>query len=58
MCTVLPSMTYREVQRLVDEGYFLSKQDFARQALIEKLERWKAEHTLGQPLTLGEKKGR
>lgn len=34
---------YREIVTLVDRGYWLSFQEFAREALKEKLDRWKAE---------------
>ncbi|MDE1881195.1 MAG: hypothetical protein KGI89_11700, partial [Euryarchaeota archaeon] len=33
---------YREIVTLVDRGYWLSFQEFAREALKEKLDRWKA----------------
>ena len=36
-----------EIQGVVDSGHWLSFQEFAREALKEKLERWKKEHPLG-----------
>ena len=36
-----------EIQDLVESGQWLSFQEFAREALKEKLDRWKKEHPLG-----------
>lgn len=36
-----------EIQELVESGQWLSFQEFAREALKEKLDRWKKEHPLG-----------
>jgi len=42
---------YAEVERLVGAGYYLSFQEFAREALKEKLERTKAAHAkAGKPV--------
>ena len=39
----------QEAQSLVDSGHWLSIQEFCREAIKEKLERWKKEHPLGLP---------
>lgn len=38
---------YAEIEDLVAAGQWLSFQEFAREAVKEKLERWKKEHPLG-----------
>ena len=39
----------QEAQSLVDAGHWLSIQEFCREAIKEKIERWKKEHPLGLP---------
>lgn len=45
----LAPAVYEEIDHLVSAGYWLSFQEFAREALKEKLERWKKENPLGAP---------
>ena len=40
----LAPAVYGEIEQLVSAGYWLSFQEFAREALKEKLDRWKQEH--------------
>jgi len=44
---------YAEIQQLVRAGYWLSFQEFAREALKDKLDKWASEHSYGHPAPQG-----
>ena len=46
----VPSGLFKEATKVVEyEGTWMSPADFVREAIKEKLERWKKEHPLGLP---------